>query len=152
MSLYKSLTLLILLLVSNSSILAFRYAFFLFLKCLYKYINKLTYIHAPYILNIDTNNYIITSLDKAFLERPVFPRQVGSCSVYYKLNTSWLLEPTYWPLKQNFINYFIIHILKSHFWMSDLIVRIQRVSWSQAILNPIFADILSFYVANCRFS
>ena len=34
MPLYKFLTLLILLLVSNSSILTFRYAFFLFLKCL----------------------------------------------------------------------------------------------------------------------
>ena len=34
MHLYKSLTLLILLLVSSSSILTFKYAFFLFLKCL----------------------------------------------------------------------------------------------------------------------
>ena len=34
MSLYKSLTLWVLLLVSSSSILAFRYAFILFLKCL----------------------------------------------------------------------------------------------------------------------
>src|SRR5215469_6738458 len=34
MPLYKSLTFLILLLVSSSSILAFRYSFFLFLKCL----------------------------------------------------------------------------------------------------------------------
>ena len=31
--------------------------------------------------------------------------------------------------------------------MSDLTVKLQRVIWSQAILNPILADILSFSVA-----
>jgi len=84
------------------------------------------YIYALYILNIDTINYLLTPLHKALLERPVFSRQVGSCSVHYKLSTSWLLEPTYWYLKQNFRNYFINPILKSHFWMSDLIVKFQN--------------------------
>ena len=36
--------------------------------------------------------------------------------------------------------------------MSNLTVKLQRVSWSQAILNPILADILSFSVANVLLS
>ena len=32
--------------------------------------------------------------------------------------------------------------------MSDLTVKLQKVSWSQATLNPISADILSFSIAN----
>ena len=53
------------------------------------------YIYAPYISNIDTNSYLITPKDKSLLEKPSFSRQVEICSVYYKLNTSWLLETNY---------------------------------------------------------
>jgi hypothetical protein len=71
---------------------------------LYTYI--CIYIHAQYTLNIDTNNYLISLLDKALLAMLVFCRQVGSCSVHYKLSSSWLLTPTSWLLKQNFRKYF----------------------------------------------
>jgi hypothetical protein len=46
------------------------------------------------ILNINTNNHLITPMEKALLEMSVFCTQVGSCNVHYKLNPSSLLERT----------------------------------------------------------
>jgi len=119
---------------------------------IYIYIYIYIYTYAPYILNIDTNIYLITPLEKALLEKPAFYRQVGCCSVHYKLNTSWLLEAIYWTLKQHFWNL----LYKSNFEISYFYkwfnCKSSRVTWSQTILNQNFADILFFYVVNYRFS
>jgi len=61
---------------------------------------------------------------------PVFSRQVGSCSVHYKLNTSWLPEHTSWNVQDIFQKYFHKCDLeiygKENFQTNNLVTLLKR--------------------------
>ena len=77
------------------------------------YIYTYIRIHAQYIPNTNTNIYLKTSLEEALFQTPVFSRQVWSCSVHYKFNTSGHLT-----LPNDFLNKTSKLIHKSHFeWL-----------------------------------